>query len=470
MSGENQEMQVDKPHDSILKDIEFTITLLERSVSSLETRFASRALRKTSSYRHLLTPEILKIVIDTYVLDSVLNKQLCSSIGVEFTLPSGKQRVPEIELFVGYLVVVYLSDQKQHQVGITTVTDLIERSKTLNRRTLDPIQAKLFFFFSHFHDSNGNLAQIQSFIIASHRTATLRQDNDTQATLLNILLKIYLTLNLIDQADKLISKAVFPETVGNNQFARYMYYLGRIKAIQLDYSTSHRHLLQAIRKAPQTQAAVGFQQTANKLSIIVQLLMGEIPERSLFRQENLRKALIPYLQITQAVREGDLGKFQDALAKHSDVFHADKNMTLILRLRHNVIKTGVRRISLSYSKISLKDICIKLQLDCEEDAEYIVAKAIRDGVIDATIDHESGSMKSNEIIDIYSTTEPQNAFNQRINFCLNLHNESVQAMRFPHGAHKKDLAKAAELLEQERQFAKNIIDSEMDEDSDIGEF
>ncbi|KAJ3261730.1 26S proteasome non-ATPase regulatory subunit [Boothiomyces macroporosus] len=453
MSGENQEMQIDKPHESILKDIEFTITLLERSVSSLETRFASRALRKTSSYRHLLTPEILKIVIDTYVFDSVLNKQLCSSIGVEFTLPSGKQRVPEIELFVGYLVVVYLSDQKQHQVGITTVTDLIERSRTFNRRTLDPIQAKLFFFFSHFHDSNGNLAQIQSF-----------------ATLLNILLKIYLTLNLIDQADKLVSKAVFPETVGNNQFARYMYYLGRIKAIQLDYSTSHRHLLQAIRKAPQTPAAVGFQQTANKLSIIVQLLMGEIPERSLFRQESLRKALVPYLQITQAVREGDLGKFQDALAKHSDVFHADKNMTLILRLRHNVIKTGVRRISLSYSKISLKDICIKLQLDCEEDAEYIVAKAIRDGVIDATIDHESGSMKSNEIIDIYSTTEPQNAFNQRINFCLNLHNESVQAMRFPHGAHKKELAKAAELLEQERQFAKNIIDSEMDEDSDIGEF
>jgi 26S proteasome regulatory subunit N3 len=67
---------------------------------------------------------------------------------------------------------------------------------------------------------------------------------------------------------------------------------------------------------------------------------------------------------------------------------------LILRLRHNVIKAGVRGISLAYSKISLKDICIKLQLDSEEDAEFIVAKAIRDGVIDATIDHEKGSMSS----------------------------------------------------------------------------
>jgi 26S proteasome regulatory subunit N3 len=70
-------------------------------------------------------------------------------------------------------------------------------------------------------------------------------------------------------------------------------------------------------------------------------------------------------------------------------------MTLILRLRHNVIKTGIRRISVSYSRISLRDICLKLHLDSEEDAEYIVAKAIRDGVIDATIDHEQGFMKSN---------------------------------------------------------------------------
>jgi 26S proteasome regulatory subunit N3 len=63
-----------------------------------------------------------------------------------------------------------------------------------------------------------------------------------------------------------------------------------------------------------------------------------------------------------------------------------------------VIKAGITRISISYSRISLKDICLKLQLDSEQDAEYIVAKAIRDGVIDASIDHENGYMKSNVII------------------------------------------------------------------------
>ena len=36
--------------------------------------------------------------------------------------------------------------------------------------------------------------------------------------------------------------------------------------------------------------------------VIVQLLKGEIPERSLFGQKGLRVALAPYLALTQARR------------------------------------------------------------------------------------------------------------------------------------------------------------------------
>ena len=45
-------------------------------------------------------------------------------------------------------------------------------------------------------------------------------------------------------------------------------------------------------------------------------------------------------------------------------------------MRHNVIKTGVKMMSLSYSKISLDSIAQKLQLDSAVDAEFIVAKVI----------------------------------------------------------------------------------------------
>jgi 26S proteasome regulatory subunit N3 len=42
----------------------------------------------------------------------------------------------------------------------------------------------------------------------------------------------------------------------------------------------------------------------------------------------------------------------------------------------------------------MSDIQKKLKLDTVEETEQIVAKAIRDGVIDATINHDEGYMKS----------------------------------------------------------------------------
>jgi 26S proteasome regulatory subunit N3 len=58
----------------------------------------------------------------------------------------------------------------------------------------------------------------------------------------------------------------------------------------------------AIRKAPQqNKAAAGFLQTVHKFFVVVELLMGDIPERGLFRQPMLEKVLAPYSQIVQGI-------------------------------------------------------------------------------------------------------------------------------------------------------------------------
>jgi len=92
-----------------------------------------------------------------------------------------------------------------------------------------------------------------------------------------------------------------------------------------------------------------------------------------------------------------------------------------------VIKTGIRRLSLSYSRISLRDICHKLHLDSEEDAEYIAGKAIRDGVIEGRIVHENGWMECAGQKRGYGP-EVSDVFGRRIAFCLDLHNQSVKVM------------------------------------------
>lgn len=59
------------------------------------------------------------------------------------------------------------------------------------------------------------------------------------------------------------------------------------------------------------------------------------------------------------------------------------------------------------------------------------AQAIRDGVIEASINHEKGFVQSKETMDIYGTREPQLAFHQRISFCLDIHNMSVKVTTSP---------------------------------------
>lgn len=168
------------------------------------------------------------------------------------------------------------------------------------------------------------------------------------------------------------------------------------------------------------------------------------------------------------MRIGDLELFRNIAEKFANIFSSDRTHNLIVRLRHNVIRTGLRNISISYSRISLVDVAKKLRLDSPNpvaDAESIVAKAIRDGAIDATLDHTNGWMVSKETGDIYSTNEPQAAFDTRIAFCLNLHNDAVRALRFPPNSHKEkeSAEKRRERQQQEQELAKHIAEEDDDE-------
>ena len=149
-----------------------------------------------------------------------------------------------------------------------------------------------FFYLALVYERCGGGAALRPLLLAAHRTACLRRDEMTQATLLNLLLRSLLDENLVEQAYKLVSKTAFPETVSNNQFCRYLYFTGRIQALQLDYTDAYTKLMQSQRKAPATTAS-GFRIAIHKLMVIVQLLMGEVPDRSVFAQPEYSRALRP---------------------------------------------------------------------------------------------------------------------------------------------------------------------------------
>ena len=168
-------------------------------------------------------------------------------------------------------------------------------------------------------------------LLQAFRTASLRNDEYRQTTLTNIILRSYLSANLYEQAAQFQKLCKFPaEPRSPNELARFNYYLGRIKAIQLDYAEAYEYLMVAMRKAPH-KSAVGFRSQVTKLICIVQMLMGDIPERSIFRQKDLKHHLSQYLELTKAVRVGELGVFKAVVDKYRDLFKRDNTLTLIQR-------------------------------------------------------------------------------------------------------------------------------------------
>lgn len=77
---------------------------------------------------------------------------------------------------------------------------------------------------------------------------------------------------------------------------------------------------------------------------------------------------VHFLYLCAAVRTGNLAKFNQVLEQFGEKFQADGTYTLIIRLRHNVIKTGepiVRRrhtARCSSAALSVLLICVCAQV------------------------------------------------------------------------------------------------------------
>ncbi|KAH8917746.1 hypothetical protein BT69DRAFT_1268668 [Atractiella rhizophila] len=502
VSSSKEEQPATPAPPALITEIKASLALLEQASSLLEPRFTTRVLRTLPGLRRRLGKdgggkELKDVVEQTYAKHEGQRKQELLSLldvdaemDVEDSSKASKtagntediRLSPDGDIFISLLVVIYLLDREEIRKAHSLTLLLLTQLQSLSLRSLDQLQARVYFYYVRCVELITNKAKedgdtsmqkaledVRPVLLKGLRTATLRGDEDSQATLTNLLLRNYLLFSLYDQADLLISKSSFPiDRARNPQLARYLYYTGRIRAVQLNYSEAHSNLQQSIRRAPPPANAPGFLQTVYKLFIVVELLMGDIPERSIFRQPVLKKALLPYFDIVPPVRIGDVDLFNSTVETHSARFSADSNLTLILRLRHTVIKTALRTISLSYSRIPLAEVSQKLKLDSEEDAEYVVAKAIRDGVVDVEIDHEKGWMVRRQGgKDIYSTYEPARAFDERIKFCLKLHNDSVKAMRYPLNAHKKELESVEEAQERARELQAEIAEND-DPDEDFG--
>ena len=202
-----------------------------------------------------------------------------------------KNDIAAIRLLIG---------QEKFDDAASSIKNYIAKIDKLEDRSLDPFLAKGFFYMTLVAERQSKISDLRGYLNSRLRVSTLRNQTHTVAVLIVCLLRIFLLTKNFSGASKLLTKVSFPEAANNNDLARFLYYQGRIKAVELDYNAASKLFQLALRKAP-TDGAIGFKQNVNKWIVVIQLLQGLIPERSLFRVAAYKKPLAPYLELTHGM-------------------------------------------------------------------------------------------------------------------------------------------------------------------------
>ena len=362
------------------------------------------------------------------------------------------QQSNEIYGFIFLILLTKLIDYKKLREALLGVQNLIKFFISKESLTTNTLKAKAYYYLSLITEKLNIQDEIIDELLQAYRTACIEMDFISQVTLINCIIRYYLNNKNVEMARSFISKTKYIENISSYEDARYLFYIGKIEAIQMNYSDSYTHLSSSFRKAPE-KTAQGFKNLVNKYLILVQLLMGEIPDMKGLMKTNRvvdYEEFKPYLLLLKIVRQGNLDEFKKGMSIYEYNFKKDGTLNLVQRMRQVVIKAGLRKINLSYSRISIKDITEKLKLENEKETEYIVAKAIRDCVFLATINHDKKYVQSKEIKDIYSTFEPQKSYQSRILFLNNIFVESQRSMKYSSKQEQaKKEAKNRELEEED---------------------
>lgn len=186
----------------------------------------------------------------------------------------------ELEGFVRILLVQIWWREGSYDECLGLVDELLGKFTLANRRGLDNYTAYLYHHYARIHEKKGHDQAIREHLLQALNRACVRSDEIGQSTIFNLLLRNYIAYGHLEAAYNLVEKCVFPERKSNNEFCKYLFYTGKIKAVRREYSESLDMLNQAIRKSP--DAAKGFKIQCQKVAIVVELLMGDIPNREIF--------------------------------------------------------------------------------------------------------------------------------------------------------------------------------------------
>jgi 26S proteasome regulatory subunit N3 len=70
--------------------------------------------------------------------------------------------IPEIDVYLRLLFILHFLDNSDLPKATKLTHETIEKIQSLNRRSLDPLAAKVYFYLDRVHEATGDLSSIRS--------------------------------------------------------------------------------------------------------------------------------------------------------------------------------------------------------------------------------------------------------------------------------------------------------------------
>ena len=175
--SEEEKPQEEKKDPDVLslEDLKQQVHLIEKSVQLKDPRFVARVLRSLPSTRKKLNRGVLTALINGYFTSPANDKSLLlgyidqsmdtDAKPLTFQPRSAKAStqplLPEVATYISLLLLVYLIDNEFHEKAVAWSTTVTDKLATLNRRTLDGLQAKCYFYYARAFELAGQLDSIR---------------------------------------------------------------------------------------------------------------------------------------------------------------------------------------------------------------------------------------------------------------------------------------------------------------------
>lgn len=200
-------------------------------------------MRQVRRYKNVIQAhhleKVFNIVLPGHGVDFTkiphYNPEFKESFDMSKALLSKLAKLPEVEIYLKTLLVILIYREKMFPEALAAIRSLLGKIAELNRRTLDPLNAYLYFYYGRIFEREGKFVDIREQLLDAYNKCCLKNDEIGQAILINLVLRNYMAYNNFEAAHNFIQTTDFPEQKSTNEYCKYLYYTAKVKAIRRDY-------------------------------------------------------------------------------------------------------------------------------------------------------------------------------------------------------------------------------------------